>query len=100
MASLINKLYFFEKWVGNGLYLNWLNSTTYNSGSWIFNEKTKKFSTEYGQEYTIRSDFDFLLGKLPNGEYSYSFNIVAANGINYLLDLKNFEVKNNNLVSK
>lgn len=51
-------------------------------------------------EYTIRSNFNFLLGKLPDGNYSYSFNLNAANGLNYLLDLQDFEVKNNNLVSK
>ena len=66
----------------------------------VYNVKTKKFSIEYGQEYTIRSDFDFLLGKLPDGNYSYSFNLIAANGLNYLLDLQDFEVKDNNLVSK
>lgn len=65
-----------------------------------YNQDSKKFTTECGQEYTIRSDFDFLLGKLPDGNYSYSFNLNAANGLNYLLDLQDFEVKNNNLVSK
>ena len=65
-----------------------------------YNQDSKKFTTECGQEYTIRSDFDFLLGKLPDGNYSYSFNLNASNGLNYLLDLQDFEVKNNNLVSK
>ena len=57
-----------------------------------YNVKDNKYETEYGEEYTIRSNFDFMLGKLSDGKYSYSFNIQAANGYNYLVDLKDFTV--------
>lgn len=59
-----------------------------------YNVKDNKYETEYGEEYTIRSNFDFMLGKLSDGKYSYSFNIQAANGYNYLVDLKDFTVTN------
>lgn len=61
----------------------------------VYNTTDKKYETECGQEYTLRSDFDFLLGELSDGKYSYSFNIQAANGYNYLVDLKDFTVSNN-----
>ena len=39
----------------------------------VYNETDNEWYVEYGEEYTITSDFDFLLSNLPKGEYVFSF---------------------------
>ena len=56
----------------------------------IYKEDTDNFETEYGEEYTISSDFDFLFGKLPEGEYSYAYSLQCINGENVYSGLKTF----------
>lgn len=57
----------------------------------IYNTKHECYESEYGEEYTITSDFDFILGTLPKAKYSYTYEIEHIDGTyNYtkLYDLK------------
>ena len=56
----------------------------------VYKGDTDNFETEYGEEYTISSDFDFLFGKLPEGEYSYAYSLQCINGENVYSGLKTF----------
>ena len=41
----------------------------------VFDTSADEYTSEYGEEYTLKSDFDFLFGKLNDGEYSISYYI-------------------------
>ena len=46
----------------------------------VYDPESDKYESEYGEEYTISSDFDFLFGKLNDSEYLYAFAIEGING--------------------
>lgn len=56
----------------------------------VYKGDTDNYESEYGEEYTISSDFDFLFGKLPKGEYSYAYSLQCINGNNVYSSLKSF----------
>ena len=62
----------------------------------VYKGDTDNYETTYGEEYTITSDFDFLFGKLPNGEYSYVYSVQCINGDTVYSSLKEFKVKEEN----
>ena len=47
----------------------------------VFDTSADEYTSEYGEEYTLKSDFDFLFGKLNDGEYSISYQLEKVNGI-------------------
>lgn len=51
----------------------------------------KEYESEYGEEYTISSDFDFLFGKLNDSEYSYAFAFEEINGATSYTNLVEYE---------
>lgn len=46
----------------------------------VYNSETEQYESEYGEEYTIASDFDFLLGQLEENEYKFAFALEEING--------------------
>lgn len=63
----------------------------------VYDPEADTYESEYGEEYTIASDFDFLFGQLDDGEYSYAFAIEGINGevsfsslVDYSSDGKDF----------
>ena len=46
----------------------------------VYNKETGEIECEYGEAYTIASDFDFLFGNLEPSEYKFAFGIENING--------------------
>lgn len=57
----------------------------------VYDSEFDKYESEYGEEYTISSDFDFLFGKLNDSEYSYAFAIEEINGATSYTNLVEYE---------
>ena len=57
----------------------------------VYDPESDKYESEYGEEYTISSDFDFLFGKLNDSEYSYAFAIEGINGATSYSNLVEYE---------
>lgn len=75
-------------WDSNGLdnqgargYLPLKSGTTITPIYDVFDTDANEYTSEYGEEYTLKSDFDFLFGKLNDGEYSISYQLEKLNGI-------------------
>jgi hypothetical protein len=64
-----------------------------------YNMTTGKYTTVYGKEYTIPTEFFILMGVLNDGDYYYSFNIEGINGLNYIANLHKFTIKDSLLVN-
>ena len=59
----------------------------------VFDTDANEYSSEYGEEYTLKSNFDFLFGKLHDGEYSISYQLEKLNGIPSYTTPKDFSVE-------
>ena len=66
----------------------------------IFDTDANEYSSEYGEEYTLKSDFDFLFGKLHDGEYSISYQLEKLNGIPSYTTPKEFSVEKESITIK
>ena len=66
----------------------------------VFNEKNETYETEYGEEYIINGNFEFLFGKLEQGEYSLAYEIKKLNDVSSYSEIKDFSINNDNLTIK
>lgn len=60
----------------------------------VFDTEANEYASEYGEDYTVSSDFDFLFGKLNDGEYSFAYQLEKLNGVPSYTELKGFTVQN------
>jgi hypothetical protein len=58
----------------------------------VYVEEAQNYETEYGEDYMIQSDFDFLFGKLPKGKYSYAYTLKCMNGYDIYSDVIDFAI--------
>ena len=60
----------------------------------VFDTEADEYESEFGEEYTITSDFDFLFGQLEDGKYSFAYQLEKLNGISSYTELTEFNVRN------
>ena len=58
----------------------------------VFDLDSEKYETEYGEEYVIKGEFEFLFGKLEPGEYTYAYEVEKLNSTSSYSELKDFSV--------
>ena len=58
----------------------------------VFDLDSEKYETEYGEEYVINGEFEFLFGKLEPGEYTYAYEVEKLNSTSNYSELKDFSV--------
>ena len=54
----------------------------------VFNFEDNTYETEYGEDYTISGDFEFLYTELEEKEYSYAFEIEQFNEVSVFVQVK------------
>ena len=59
----------------------------------VYNESDKTWDVEYGEDYTIKSDFDFLFSDLPKGEYLFSFALDTKFSDHTYSEMKEFTIE-------
>lgn len=59
----------------------------------VFDLDSDKYETEYGEEYIINGEFEFLFGKLEPGEYTYSYEVEKLDNTSIYSELKDFSTK-------
>ena len=58
----------------------------------MFNDEKQSYESEFGDEYTITSDFDFLFAQVDDGNYSYAYAIDRVFGNDVCTELSTFNV--------
>ena len=66
----------------------------------VFDEKNETYETEYGEEYIVNGNFEFLFGKLEQGEYSLAYEIKKLNDVSSYSEIKDFSINNDDLTIK
>ena len=66
----------------------------------VFNEQNETYETEYGEEYIVNGNFEFLFGKLEQGEYSLAYEIKKLNDVSSYSEIKDFSINNDDLTIK
>ena len=66
----------------------------------VFDEKNETYETEYGEEYIVNGNFEFLFGKLEQGEYSLAYEIKKLNDVSSYSEIKDFSINNDDLTVK
>lgn len=63
----------------------------------VFNLETNQYESEYGDEYTINNNFEFLFTQLNDGDYAFSYELKKYNELSAYSEIKNFTIKDNNI---
>lgn len=59
----------------------------------VFDLDSDKYETEYGEEYIVNGEFEFLFGKLEPGEYTYAYEVEKLDNTSSYSELKDFTTK-------
>ncbi|MBE5934209.1 MAG: hypothetical protein E7262_00260 [Lachnospiraceae bacterium] len=60
----------------------------------VYDLDTETYESEFGEDYTITSDFDFLFTELNDGDYSYALTIDRVLGEDIFTQVANFSISN------
>ena len=82
---------------GGRSYLPIKSGTTISPIYDVFNLETNQYESDYGNDYTINGDFEFLFTKLNDGDYAFSYELKKYNELSAFSEIKNFTIKNNNI---
>ena len=56
----------------------------------VFDLDSDTFETEYGEEYIVNGQFEFLFGKLKPGEYYFAYEVEKINNVSTYSEIKDF----------
>lgn len=82
---------------GGRSYLPIKSGTTISPIYDVFNLETNQYESEYGNDYTINGDFEFLFTNLNDGDYAFSYELKKYNELSAFSEIKNFTIKDNNI---
>ena len=60
----------------------------------VFNEENSSYESDFGEEYTITSDFDFVFTQVYDGTYSYAYIVDRIFGNDICGEISSFDVVN------